>query len=1069
MEDNPFGSFGPSLTALLQFFLPFISQSTHSLFIGGGGNPYTNLRTMQFQRQFLGLLASAGQYDERTIYRQFQGAANLLGIRWTPEIARSASALIPRWLPIAEMFFPGAASVVDRLMGQRGSAFIMAQQMFPGLAQRVDPITGMRGMTLESMQALMGAMVAPYFVGDQFRTQYAGLRMGEIGGLFSALQRQGMLPGTAVDWTRVQFEGRAREELQRVLVEAERLGAPVGAFLTGREGRRRLRPGISAEEIASLPADVLAELQTVPEVAAQVRQLDAGKIKSTLAAYSRTIRALKEIFGEEGRGDAPIPELLRTLSALTSSQLRGDPERAERELRTTLNLARATGVTTAELGVRMASLSQTAAVMGLSPNMAVQALRVGLETERAYAAGGYAGLPGYASPEQVRGQIERRFLMAARSGGARTLATLAYVAEALNPEAARRPGGQPFKEGTEAAAMWQALQMGETTYEFEGRRKNLLQTPEAMLRALERSETGFTGAELRRFIVSETVAEQFAESPLARAILPLAQVEELETFLAQDMARVAGLTPLLRPFAEGREGRRFMTDLGREIIDEAAKQGATGAAGFQKALETVVQRRAKQGDKQAAALQADLERQPEATRKAAAGLWAAFADYARQARPGERPQEILGQIAAVRQARPYRLEEEANAYLQSLFADLAEESPLRRLTEAIISATPETTLADVLVKTAGGIGIKDIQQRLGEGGQKALEEFRQSSQEYQAVAALLRRVDISREEKWRLIRRQGQLEQAMRGQLERIREIGGQAGLLEAPSPMERFALLPKQMQDVREAIESAAAGKLSEKQQKVLKETGTEVLHQIAQISESISRDDFLKRRFGAKAESLRQHREAFETLLREKGTTLDAFLSGKAGRQIYADEDIRDTYAAMMRVASELYAAREEPYAGLEWLLTGDAEKRKRLASIAEKITQGKAAQGAVLRLLETPGQALEAVMAQQKFTEVDRELVRQAKKAYDDRQERLANETEKAKEKEKAPAAAAADAAAARATGRPAPAKDAREAAAAERGGEPGKPPSKPPETTVAKIHIGTLYVRWDGSGEIVPTPS
>jgi hypothetical protein len=126
--------------------------------------------------------------------------------------------------------------------------------------------------------------------------------------------------------------------------------------------------------VESMSANELDKLRLNPDVAKQMETADFTRIADTLKKYSGAVAAMRDIFGDMGKPNAPMAELIAGLEAMTQGSLTQiDPGRLSSMVRMTHNLAKITGVS---MDTAMMMQQHAAAVgqgMGLEPIFAVHA------------------------------------------------------------------------------------------------------------------------------------------------------------------------------------------------------------------------------------------------------------------------------------------------------------------------------------------------------------------------------------------------------------------------------------------------------------------------------------------------------------------------------------------------------------------------------------------------------------------------------------------------------------------------------------------------------------------------
>jgi hypothetical protein len=101
---------------------------------------------------------------------------------------------------------------------------------------------------------------------------------------------------------------------------------------------------------------------------ANALNIDARKITDSLRKYQSVINAMREIFGDAGHPNAPVPELLNALNSWSGGALSQlQPGQVEMMVRTSYNMAKQTGLGPAGLMMIGGYAQQQAAAAGINP------------------------------------------------------------------------------------------------------------------------------------------------------------------------------------------------------------------------------------------------------------------------------------------------------------------------------------------------------------------------------------------------------------------------------------------------------------------------------------------------------------------------------------------------------------------------------------------------------------------------------------------------------------------------------------------------------------------------------
>jgi hypothetical protein len=214
----------------------------------------------------------------------------------------------------------------------------MARRMIDAGRYRIDPVTGRMGMSADSAGP-SNRLHRPV------RREHASARCGASPPARPGRCSRNSSPGHG-------RHGRGRGRVRRVP-----RGRPAGGRLPGRRRHaavRPRRPGKAAEatgvnldksggiSLSRGPGQAALD----PRVADKLRSFDADRIKRSIKSYVGVVSAMRDIFGDMGKPNAPMQELMAGLEALTMGAMSQiDPGRLGMMVRQTYNLAKQTGVT----------------------------------------------------------------------------------------------------------------------------------------------------------------------------------------------------------------------------------------------------------------------------------------------------------------------------------------------------------------------------------------------------------------------------------------------------------------------------------------------------------------------------------------------------------------------------------------------------------------------------------------------------------------------------------------------------------------------------------------------------
>lgn len=659
-------------------------------------NLLTRLQDQRFTMMHDEMVSQAARLDQDSMMRLTKGIASIAGVPWREEQMRAAMAfsgnLVKATPWIAQV--PGGLQFLDIMGGQRGSAVAMADYMARASRYRIDPVTGQMGMDVASARAMITGTYQELFAGERFRT--AGLSMGQTGQLGLELFRRGMLPGGQ----------------------------------------------IGLDDLTNLPRGRRDELLQMPEVQTRIRELDSRRVSQTLEQWSQAVRAMKDIFGEAGRPDAPMSELINALNTLSAGGMgQLDPARITQMVRQTANLARESGIGLQGALMLQQAASMRAAEMGINPLFAAEAVQGSLAFGAAF-----RGLGMGAYPAWGRSQLPRLMEMDQnlRLGAAASIsANQMGLALRLNEVNA-------FAPGTEAAAFVQAIRAGAPEFVGAGGVTRSVEMREMeFARMIEAGAPGrmTVGTTLR--MLQQTAANRefaFKEAavvPLVRG-LQTGTVTRMFTNVMQSVAmnRLAVLDDLggmaVEPLAQalGETGARTFMGLSTAVATDRAKRNQAMADSMMETLNQL----AESGDPAAQAMLArgdisqllpglaeDLFGETDiwSRRWRRVSLMDTHALFNRQ----------IGRATGMQRARS-----QTEAMMQTAIAPLGTGGMMRRGIQAIMDLQPgdPSPVMNVVSKAFGGVSGEEMAKVVGNQRwtelQSKISEYKQAAERWQQAA-----------------------------------------------------------------------------------------------------------------------------------------------------------------------------------------------------------------------------------------------------------------------------------------------------------------------------------------------
>lgn len=258
-------------------------------------------RTMAMQR--------ASETDRLTQMQMLRGVAQVSGTPWTASTISAANTITQDMATLSPFFAQMAPSTFDAMHGRGGSATVLANSIFDAGRTRMDPRGGF-GMSGDTAGAMSQQIYQDQFARGRDLRGWNGVGAGAAGQMFNDLQQRGLMPS--------QIGAFSRDEQIGMLS-----GAGFG----------------TQSQIADLAKKDSGQFDTM------LQQFDSKKISDRLKSLSGAVSAMRDIFGDLGRPDAPMVEIMNGLNALTQGGLANmAPAEIENTVRRTHALSRQTGM-----------------------------------------------------------------------------------------------------------------------------------------------------------------------------------------------------------------------------------------------------------------------------------------------------------------------------------------------------------------------------------------------------------------------------------------------------------------------------------------------------------------------------------------------------------------------------------------------------------------------------------------------------------------------------------------------------------------------------------------------------
>jgi hypothetical protein len=478
-------------------------------------------------------------------------------------------------MPMLEMMM-GAQNVEDVFFGRRGDPTQLQRAVNSVGFYRPDSVSGGRSMSEESLQQFSRQIYDNLYGPDADLNDISGLSAGRVGSVMTDLARRGLLPQSV---SQLSGERRGRELTnlgfdaasgrfsdasldKSVFGDASDIADPAE-----RATREKEITDVRKAIAANAP---LEEIEKLAGGADTIRRVDASRVASSLKGYSEAIGAVRQIFGDNGMGNAPMGQLIAALEALTQNSMSAmAPAKIENLMRRTQMASREGGVSLEALMGLSARTGALAQQRGLTPEIAAFTNVTAMEYASSLRdAGGMRPAFGRMDADKAMLFLAEAGLNAEDSNVGRQLGALERIVES---------GGDIYKN-SDAANMLKAIKRGDTSFvNAAGDSINIAQELGRNPLEFMRNMVTNMGASTTTFdaLTRDTATQEF-KIGLEGALGLARQGEEYKAVIGQQTANRGGLgkaaqdalaSGALTPKELARLNQSFASNFGRDVID----------------------------------------------------------------------------------------------------------------------------------------------------------------------------------------------------------------------------------------------------------------------------------------------------------------------------------------------------------------------------------------------------------------------------------------------------------------------------------------------------------------------
>lgn len=746
---NAGGQYGPLLEVIMPALMQMMMGSEHmpAQFFPEQ-NLYDQLEANKFYGAQQEAMQIASRRDTGTLESALNGLTQMMTGKSLTDMQQARNTRIAggiaQYMPLLTQVL--GPDLIDQLHGSRGSATVFAQQFQQAMRTGIDPISHGVGYSGQSSGRVTQEVFENLFGQNADLGMMKGMSAGQAGILLNELQARGMLGKPMgllpVDEQRSMLPreltpdavNRIAEQLPEVQAILQEGGTPNEDVLEAARAKVRKTQSRLVDPTEKLTQDDLEEMPGAQDI---IRSGDAARITSRLKNLSGAVKAMRDIFGDMGNPNAPMREIINGLEALTQGGLATmSPGQVEMMVRKTHTLAKQTGIGVEGMMGLMAQNADLADKLGLDRSFAVTS------AQQAAAFGAAAGdrlrldIPvwGALTKEQLMLGDQQLRMHAASSPLANQMNALMRMSDTGMIQAG---------EGTELAAMTDAIRTGKTKYTFGGRERDIAM-PHAQLVKLLKDEAGVNETEAyailqdikgnqefgQKYNTTDTIRRIQTDETVRRMLTPVLGSRVRNMMEEEGIGEIMQAQGLVQNDTEFREmmnrvgqgvGEDFLALDAETVRSPVKKRQAMGQAVKQRLANEI---RAKMPDAKPEEIDAIVNNMVDQIggERGLENMGQAVVATINQT-AGRHPvfksdvglHNILSQDV-MKQAASRERQAEMAAMTQSALAGLGTADPVRRLSDVFQNAGPETTMQDVLSTALGGVSIDEMKAADPNGG-----------------------------------------------------------------------------------------------------------------------------------------------------------------------------------------------------------------------------------------------------------------------------------------------------------------------------------------------------------------
>lgn len=729
---NPYAQMGSMMAA------PFLQQlmgreGMLPLQFNPTQNMYDQFRAAQTYQSYQKSLQQASQSDRQTYEKLFRGMAQMSGTPWGLRQQQAASTMSQDIAGLAPMLAQLAPEMFDQIHGSRGSAVVAAHVLHRTGRHSLDPVTGRVGLSGDTVGTLSQELFRQLYGPDANLAEMRGMGAGQSALLYEQLLQRGMA-SPSIGRMNARDRVAALDAMPIDDATAEAIAKRAGISVEDVRSTQQAVRSVRAKGDAATDMDYAA-LERMSGMEDMLRTFDAKKISGRMKDLAGVVSAMRDIFGDAGRPDAPMREIIAGLEALTQGGMGTmSPARLESLVHETRTLAKQAGVTMDTVFGLNSQAAGMADQLGLDRSFALQSTQSALAFGQGMGISGRLDMPAFGSLDRDRATLlhQRLVLTAAASPAGNNLGALMRLADEGVLQERDADGNL-----TNAGRMIQAIRSGQSSFDYVGpdgraTKRSVVMNSGAFMGLLQ--ESGLSAQQAGEAIRARHANQEYTRNYNGGDIIREGQAEfdgdrmvraAFEQTLTQGARQMGGTEQEQLAMARGvaADIAKDMRGLDPEVYRDTAARNKALAQSIQKSFADRVRARALA----AGAAPADAEA---AAQNALNSLGAAGADGVR---PGALQMAVGGwgsfdqfmsktgytsgigylqlQGDTVKKtAAAVRAEARTDAAIAQSLSGLGPTSPLARLMDTIMDAKSTDSLGKTVSKALGAADIKQLRE-----------------------------------------------------------------------------------------------------------------------------------------------------------------------------------------------------------------------------------------------------------------------------------------------------------------------------------------------------------------------